>query len=225
MSEPRRVAEDLYVVTRRGVNAFILLEKRQVTLVDTGLPGSALALGTAVQELGRRVDEIKHVVLTHCHADHAGSAAALTRMAPAAVYAHAADAALLREGSCLRPVQPHGATGRLIRPLLRTVPGRIDPVVVDHELADGDELELAGGLRVVHTPGHTAGHVSLVAPARGVVLAADAASNLLGVGLAPLNEDEQLARTSLRRLLDAASGCDVVCFGHGREASTAKLAA
>ena len=224
MGGPRRVAENVYAVSRRGVNAFILLEKRQVTLVDTGLPGSALALGTAVQELGRRVDEIKHVVLTHCHADHAGSAAALTRMAPAAVYAHAADAALVRVGECLRPVRAHGARGRLIRPLLRT-PRRIDPVVIDHELSDGDELELAGGLRVVHTPGHTAGHVSLVAPERGVVLAGDAASNLLGVGLAPLNEDERLARTSLRRLLDAASGCDVVCFGHGREASTAHLAA
>ena len=96
-------------------------------------------------------------------------------------------------------------------------------MVIDHELSDGDELELADGLRVVHTPGHTAGRRSSCP--RGVVLAGDAASNLLGVGLAPLNEDEQLARTSLRRLLDTAAGCDVVCFGHGREASTAQLAA
>ena len=188
------------------------------------MPGSALALGTAVQELGRRVDEIKHVVLTHCHADHAGSAAALTRMAPAAVYAHAADAALVRtanasagagarrRGTAHPPAAPNGSSADR--------PGGDRP-----RAQRRGRVELADGLRVVHTPGHTAGHVSLVVSARGVVLAGDAASNLLGVGLAPLNEDEQLARTSLRRLLDAAAGCDVVCFGHGREASTAQLAA
>jgi glyoxylase-like metal-dependent hydrolase (beta-lactamase superfamily II) len=225
MSEPRRIAENVYAVRRRGVNAYLVLGKRELTLIDTGLPGGALAIADAIVRVGRRTDELRHIVLTHCHVDHAGSAASLTRMAPASVSMHAEDARLAREGRCLRPLQAGGGRGRLIRPLLATVPKRVEPVTVEHELADGDELPYGGGLRVVHTPGHTAGHVSLLAPEAGVVFAADAAANLFGVGPSPFNEDELLARDSLRRLAAAAKGYDVVCFGHGAPVEGAQLSA
>jgi len=226
-SRPRRVADGVYVLRFRRVrvNVFVVLAKREVAVIDTGLPGSALRIAAAVVQLGRRVDEIKHVVVTHCHADHAGSAAALARMAPARVYMHGADAVLAREGHAHRPMWTVGAKGRILRPYIRAVlPGGIEPVAVDEEMEDGNELPIAGGLRVLHTPGHSAGHAALLAPDRGVVFAGDAAHNLLGLGLAPGQEDEGLARKSLRGLAEAAKGFDVVCVGHGHEVPPGALA-
>jgi glyoxylase-like metal-dependent hydrolase (beta-lactamase superfamily II) len=221
--KPRRIVEDVFVLSRRGVNAYLVLDKRELTLIDTGLPGSALSIVDAITRLGRRTDELKHIVVTHCHSDHAGSATALQRMVPASIYMHTDDAELASEGRCLRRVQPLGMRGRLLSPLLVAAPRQIEPVEVDHRLADGDELPLAGGMRVVHTPGHSEGHVALLAPAKGAVFAADAATNMLGVGLAPFNEDEHLARTSLGRLAEAARGLDVACLGHGPAVEAARL--
>ena len=139
MGRPRRFAENVYVVTRRGVNAFILLEKRQVTSLTPDCPDPRSRSGTAVQELGRRVDEIKYVVLTRSPrrprgqrrgADTHGAGRRLR-----ARRGRRARPGRRMPGRCGRTAQG----GRLIRPLLRTAPRRIDPVVIEHELSDGDE--------------------------------------------------------------------------------------
>jgi glyoxylase-like metal-dependent hydrolase (beta-lactamase superfamily II) len=214
--KPRRVADDVYVLPHRLVNTYIVLAKREVAVVDTGLPGFALRIATAVQELGRRADEVRHVVVTHCHADHAGSAAALKRMCPADVYMHAADAALVRDGRCGRPMQADGLGAAVARPLLRRlIPTSIQPFEVEHEVTDGDELPIAGGCRVLHTPGHSAGQISLLAPDSSVVFAGDAVRSLVGLGLMPSHEDRERARESAERLSAAAKGLAIACFGHG----------
>jgi glyoxylase-like metal-dependent hydrolase (beta-lactamase superfamily II) len=70
-----------------------------------------------------------------------------------------------------------------IRPILRRFP-RVDPTPVDHELYDGQVLPVAGGLTVLHTPGHCARQVCLLWPRHGgVLLAADAAANVFGLSL------------------------------------------
>ena len=68
-------------------------------------------------------------------------------------------------------------------------PSKGAPVAVAHEVSDGDVLPF-DGLRAIHTPGHTAGHLALLLPREGGVLfVGDAASNMLHAGLSPLNED------------------------------------
>ncbi len=88
------------------------------------------------------------------------------------------------------------------------------PVPTDHEIADGEELPF-DGLRALHTPGHTAGHLALLLPRDGGVLfVGDAASNMVHAGLSPLNEDLEGSRRSLERL--AALDFEIACFSHGR---------
>ena len=85
----------------------------------------------------------------------------------------------------------------------------------DHDLSDGQVLPIAGGLTVVHAPGHCAGQVALLWAAHGgVLLAADAASNVLGLRPSPAYEDYAMGVQSLRRL--SALDFQVACFGHGR---------
>ncbi len=97
--------------------------------------------------------------MTHAHVDHAGGLADLRGRTGATVAAHERDAAYLREGT-----GPVARPSTLRRPPAAALPPASTPVPVEEELADGQLLDVAGGLRVVHTPGHTPGHV--VAAAR-----------------------------------------------------------
>ena len=90
----------------------------------------------------------------------------------------------------------------------------IQPAEIEIELKNGDELDFAGGLRVIHAPGHCAGQVVFLLPDNGGLLfAADAASNMFGLGYPPIFEDLNEGNMTLSRL--AALDFKIACFGHG----------
>lgn len=77
-------------------NAYLWHDDGGTTLIDTGPPGSGSAIRSAMQDLGLPRAELRRVVLTHFHDDHAGSAADLVKWSGATVVAGAADAAFVR---------------------------------------------------------------------------------------------------------------------------------
>lgn len=88
----------------------------------------------------------------------------------------------------------------------------MEPLEIEEEVEDGDEV--AGDLRVIHVPGHAAGQLAFLWPQQGgVIFAADAAANVLGLGYAPVYENLDEGRRSLARL--AGLEFEVACFGHG----------
>jgi glyoxylase-like metal-dependent hydrolase (beta-lactamase superfamily II) len=103
---------------------------------------------------------------------------------------------------------------------LRNGGAKVTPVREVRTYGDGDVLEVPGGLRAVHTPGHTGGHCSLLAEGAGVLFAGDALGTVnvgfeqAGPQLLPFNEDAGQARDSLSRLEGLSAG--VVVVGHGR---------
>src|SRR5258705_3451607 len=70
------------------------------------MPDSTEKVVAAIESTGRKVTDLKHIIVTHCHADHAGSVAALKRMSGARVYMHSIDAAMVRKGESTRPMTP-----------------------------------------------------------------------------------------------------------------------
>ncbi len=199
------------------VNAFLLLDKGEVTVIDTGIAGSGPKILAAVGQLGKRPQDVKRILVTHLHADHTGSLAELKRQTGAPVYMHKADAALVRQGIASRPAKPApGLIKSIVVPLAMRRPAHVEPVQTDVELADGQDLGIAGGLCVVAAPGHAAGQVAFLWPRQGgVLIAADAASNYRGKLDYPiLFEDMAAGVRSLQNL--AALDYAVAVFGHGR---------
>jgi glyoxylase-like metal-dependent hydrolase (beta-lactamase superfamily II) len=99
---------------------------------------------------------------------------------------------------------------------------RVEPVAIDEPLTAGDILPIAGGIEVIHTPGHCAGQVALLWHPGRMLFAADVCMNLMGLG-DPLGfENLEEGRASQRKL--ASLSFDAVGFGHGkpiaRDAST-----
>jgi glyoxylase-like metal-dependent hydrolase (beta-lactamase superfamily II) len=217
-----RIADGVYVLPiprgSRGADGFlnltlILDEQNGNTLVDAGLPGQEEAIGASLAEVGIGVRDLKRIIFTHQDLDHVGSGAALVRQSGATVFAHPADAAHI-DGS-LRPLKPSPEMLER-RPQMREVLERLEPVRVDEHLEDGDRLDLASGTRVIFTPGHTPGHLSLYLERPKILVAGDALTaeggHLNGPN-PPLTLDVRAAVRSVRRLADLEIDT-IVCY-HG----------
>lgn len=209
----------IYALPGGYVNSFFLAEEDGLTLIDAGLRGADRRIARGIRQMGRKPSEIRNVLVTHHHADHVGSLSALlAENAGANVWVHPADAPIVASEKPRPHPNPGSITGRILGPLIERVPqNNPRPVKATHEATDGAVVPVAGGVTVVHTPGHTMGHVSfLVEGHGGVLFAGDAAGHLLGrLGRPALifTEDMELAKASMAKL--AALEFDTACFGHG----------
>jgi glyoxylase-like metal-dependent hydrolase (beta-lactamase superfamily II) len=217
-----RVADDVYMLPiprgSREAEGFlnltlILDEENGHTLVDTGLPGQEEAIASALADAGIGVRDLERIIFTHQDLDHVGSGAALVRQSGARSLAHAVEAPYV-EGE-LKPLKP---TPEMLeqRPQMREMLQRLEPVGVDELLEDGERLDLAGGTRVIFTPGHTPGHTSLYLERSKALVAGDALTaeeGRLNGPNPPVTLDTDEAARSVRRLaeLDVET---IVCY-HG----------
>lgn len=184
-----------------------------VTLVDCGLKSSPKRLLPALASMGKAPDDVRRIVLTHAHNDHAGGLRAVADATGADVLAHERDAVYVRTGTSPKSDR----SSRLGRILNRLPGGGFAPAEVSQEFADGDVLPVAGGLRIVHTPGHTPGHVSLLHEPTGVLVTGDALFNVRGLrySIKAFCTEVKLSRETADRLGEL--DFEVAAFTHGAE--------
>jgi glyoxylase-like metal-dependent hydrolase (beta-lactamase superfamily II) len=204
----REVVDGVFEIGLGFVNLHLVVIDDGVVLVDTGLPGRGAAIEKALHEARHAVGDIRHILLTHWHPDHVGNVAGLRTRSSARVLAHAADVPLITGE---KPIQPKGIQRVMALFMKAPEASPVDDVIT----ADGPVP--VPGFQVVHTPGHTAGHVSyLLDRAGGVLFAGDAVGSSRGaVRRTPkiVDEDHDTAGVSARRLAELPFA--VAVFGHG----------
>ncbi|HXX91699.1 MAG TPA: MBL fold metallo-hydrolase [Acidimicrobiales bacterium] len=184
-----------------------------VTLVDAGLRGATRRIEAGLAAIGRRPEDVTRILVTHAHPDHIGSARTVRAHTHAPLAVHDEDASFVRQGR----MPPRDAT----RPLARVasfVQRRQPRCDVDDTFSDGDLLPVAGGLRVLHTPGHTPGHCAFLHEPSGVLITGDAIMNVFGRrrwNFVASCTDYQMSRGTAERLGEA--DYDVAAFTHGYE--------
>ena len=155
---------------RWPITPTLITSKNTVVLVDTGMPGSESMITAELEKRGLSINQLTTIILTHQDIDHVGSLAKLLEVNPnIEVFSHKLDRPYI-EGDL--PL-----TKRLPSPLdIQFSGGYVIPPtpVVKRTLRDGEELNIAGGLSVIHTPGHTEGHISLYHSASKTLIAGDA---------------------------------------------------
>jgi glyoxylase-like metal-dependent hydrolase (beta-lactamase superfamily II) len=217
------VIKGVHVVPMGMSNAFLIEGDDGLTLIDAGFPGKEEVVFGAIRKLGRSPDQVKHLIFTHGHPDHIGSAAAIVRKTGARTYLHPLDIPIAESGGPFRPIRAAPSLlGRVLCNLFFHPDERLEPVAIDQPLTAGELLPIAGGIEVIHTPGHCAGQVALLWRPGRMLFAGDVGSNVMGLG-DPLGfESLQEGRASQRKL--AGLSFDAAAFGHGkpiaREAST-----
>lgn len=166
------------------------------TLVDAGFPGVAENLESALGEADLPFNAIRRVIITHHHPDHTGGLPEIVAATGAEVWAHADDADII-DGSSPRSIPagvPHATASSM---------HAFKPAPVDLRLVGGETLAVLGGCRFIHTPGHTAGHLSLYLPEQSLLIAGDIVRYQDGViTRAPeiFTADAEANETSLRIL-------------------------
>lgn len=151
----------------KAMSSLFLVEHRGVlSLVDTGVHGSLRRILAAIRKGNRRPEDVRQIVLTHCHGDHTGEARRLKELTGATLVAGAADASVI-EGSGTYPA-PRDPLARAIYGSLERFPR----TPVDRPITEREELE--GGLVAIPAPGHTAGHLAVLVPGLSALFAGDA---------------------------------------------------
>ncbi|WP_284948147.1 MBL fold metallo-hydrolase [Acidisoma cladoniae] len=210
----KRIIDGAYLVPLGQANTVLLDAGPELVLVDAGFPGKATLVLDAIRQLGRDPRDLRHLVFTHVHPDHIGSAAEIVRQTGATTYMHAADAPFAEMGGPFRAMTaPPNALLKVMNRLVWHQQERMEPFKIDRYLIDGETLPLVGGLQVVHTPGHCAGQVALLWQGERLLIAGDVGMNVVGlsdpVGFEDIDEGRRSQRKVARLRFDAA------VFGHG----------
>ena len=185
------------------IHPTLLWDQEMAVLIDTGFPSQFEDLRVAMEKVGVSFDKLKVIILTHQDIDHIGSLPEILQKCGSniKVYAHEldkpyiqGDLPLLKDGHIENP--PKGK--------------------VNDTLSDSQELPYCGGICIIHTPGHTPGHISLYLKQSKTLIAGDSMYSVNGIieGIhVPTVLDLKEARLSLKKYLDLDIE-SVVCY-HG----------
>ncbi len=216
----KAIFPNVYQLALGPVNVFLIDHSDGPTLIDTGNANDEQKIVAALASLGKQARDIRHIVLTHCHPDHAGSVAALKAITGAQVWIHAADAEVVRgqKAQESHKVSPGLLNAILFRLFIKGSSGAIASCPIEHEIGDGDVLPVAGGIRAIHTPGHSSGHMAYLLPNLlpnygGLLVAGDVCSNAFALDYSIVYTDLEQGKRSLAKLADMEFA--TICFGHG----------
>jgi glyoxylase-like metal-dependent hydrolase (beta-lactamase superfamily II) len=179
----KRVIKGVHIIPMGFANAFLIEGDDGLTLIDAGYPHKEAAVFGAIRALDRSPNQLKHVIFTHGHPDHIGSAAAIARETGARTYMHPLDVPIAESGGPFRPMTPApGLLGLVLCKLFFHANQRLEPVAIDQPLTAGEMLPIAGGIEVIHVPGHCAGQVALLWHPGRMLFVADVCVNIMGLG-------------------------------------------
>jgi glyoxylase-like metal-dependent hydrolase (beta-lactamase superfamily II) len=223
-TDSTQVSPRIRRIGRGMVNSYLVEDAGEVTIVDAGAPAYWGQLPTELAAIGRSLDDVRSVVLTHGHSDHIGFAERIRRERGTPIRVHELDAALAR-GEVPNPSKGLGPTR--IRPLLefmlfslRHGMMRIPRIAEVATFGDGATLDVPGAPRVILVPGHTPGSAALLFPGHDAVFVGDAmATHSVTTGddgprISPFTADPVQALVSLDRLMDIQAA--LVLPGHGQ---------
>jgi glyoxylase-like metal-dependent hydrolase (beta-lactamase superfamily II) len=187
-------------------NVYLLINGKELTVIDTGTSGNAKKTVEYIQKIGHQPTDVKTIILTHCHMDHMGSVKELKDLTNAKVAVHMEDADYV---SGKKPLpKPKNVLFRAVSSFVKPAPVQVDVI-----LKEGDKI---AGLTVIHTPGHTPGSIMLLDEERGVLFAGDTLRyDGKKVSGAPENfsVDPNQARESIAKA--STLNFDIMLPGHG----------
>jgi glyoxylase-like metal-dependent hydrolase (beta-lactamase superfamily II) len=218
-----QLAPSLHRIGSDLVAAYLVEDESGVTVIDAGLAGHWRDLQDELTSMGRSVDDVRGVILTHGDSDHVGFAERLRRDHNVPVYVHEADAARARGEEKTSPAWGHMKLGATLRFLgyttrkggLRTT--YLKEVVPVH---DGQVLDLPGAPRVISMPGHSPGSIAVSVPVVDAVFVGDALTTRhvltgkRGPQPAPFTDEPDEALASLDHLTEVVQA-KWVLPGHG----------
>ncbi len=210
---------EVHTIGAGVVNRYLLHDDSWM-LIDPGIPYTTRMVVRALKRLSVDPGWVKLILLTHGHVDHAGATGALQELTGAKVAIHQRDQSLLERGQVAMPplwTPGGGVLYTVLNPIARLL--RFRAARADVVIADGGLSLVPFGIhgRVIHTPGHTDGSVSVLLDSGEAFvgdLVAGPSRLLRRPRLPPAGDDRERMRASLRLLLE--QGAKIIYPGHGK---------
>jgi hydroxyacylglutathione hydrolase len=151
-------------MVERSVYAY-LIDGERLCLVDTGVAGAEKDISIALQKIDKKLSDVSIIILTHSHPDRIGAASLIQHKSGAQVYAHPYERTWIEDVDRQAKERPVPGFANLVA----------GSVVLDRLLVDRDVISLGEGLifRVLHTPGHSSGSISLLSEEDGFLFSGD----------------------------------------------------
>jgi len=199
----------------------LLWNEQEAVLVDAGLPGMAPQFIEAIKGAGIPPEKLAAIIVTHHDLDHIGSLGELQRALPqpVAIISHAEEVPYIQGER--PPIKMTPKMMEQMKEQMKSMPeeqrrgmqAMVDSlkkqkITVNQTVADGEVLPYCGGIHIIHTPGHTPGHLCLYLPRSKTLIAGDSLfveEGKLGPAPSFINADHPVALSSLKKL----TRCDV----------------
>jgi glyoxylase-like metal-dependent hydrolase (beta-lactamase superfamily II) len=185
----REILPDVFSITlplpgkKPGPVNVYLFKGKEISLVDTGTRGTSRLLARALGEHGLRFSDIDRLIITHGHPDHYGAAKRIAAAGRAKVAAHEDDVVTIETGmdvpkeryeDFMRLAGVPGIVGIMLKLMLKVLNLMADNCRVDIIMREGDEISLGKySARIIGTPGHTKGSVSIFLEKENVIFCGD----------------------------------------------------
>ena len=189
----------------RFVHVFLIVGHK-IHLVDSGVSHAYPAIESYIKQIGRDISDVENLLLTHSHPDHIGAAQPIKELTNCHISAHSAEVMMIEDVDFQFSVRPVPGFQKLVA----------GSVPVDHVVFDGDEIKLEENLtiRVIHTPGHSAGSVSYYLVEEDALFTGDA---ILLPGEIPIFDDLQAYLNSLIKIKEVEATLTLSAWDEPRE--------
>lgn len=211
--------------SQRTIYPVLIFDNENAILVDTGFPGQLPKIREAIKETGVPFERINAIILTHHDIDHIGNLSDMAKelQGRAKVMAHVDEKPYI-EGE-LKPLKLAQLESKLnvlpeeMKGIFNKMKSSFDKnkTKVDVALNDGEELPFCGGIDVIHTPGHTLGHVCLYLKKDKVLITGDML-NIKDGKLVPSSKDINFDDDMNLKSIEKIGGYDVkyvICYHSG----------
>jgi glyoxylase-like metal-dependent hydrolase (beta-lactamase superfamily II) len=213
------ITENVFQLTLPIVNVFLVIHSAGLILIDCGPKGSSDLIFQGIEKIGKKPEDLRFIILTHAHHDHAGGLAAILKVVNVPVYTSALCAEMIKKGIAFRP------TSNVLAFLLKlfTLNSKlnlqflyIQPVKSTVKIVnEGDCVPDEKGLQVINAPGHCAEQIALFYPIKEALLfAADTAGNEKQLKPAFAYQSKKINQHTLRKL--TTFSFEIAVFGHGK---------
>ena len=202
------------------VNSYLLKGENKIILVDTGTPGNANKIVKNIKNLGFIPSQVSLIILTHVHVDHCGSINELKKITGAKIAVHKDDAKCLTYGESAE-VTPVSAFGRLFKSITKNMKrgfeGVKPDILIENELSL-NSFGIKG--RVLSTPGHTPGSVSILLDS-GKCIIGDILASFGKLDYSPFSSDFPMLKESLSKIMN--TNAKEIYISHGGVYSMDKI--